>query len=177
MHVLDVLQDIGPFYASEHDEAAVLGFYAMSGFFIREYLTSDRNLLGEAIAKAVEAPPSRGEFVYVEPDEVERKQVRGISEDANASPTSKALRSFDSPRPFSDSVVINPGSEEFVRRDFVERLKDLAGVFRTIPGPKSLVLFTSRDLGAAWEQLGKMFGDAGTSVFAVNTQDWYWSSL
>jgi hypothetical protein len=51
-------------------------------------------------------------------------------------------------------------------------MEDLVEVFKTIPGNKSLVIFTARNLGRAAERLGKLFGAAGTTVFAVNTQDW-----
>jgi hypothetical protein len=56
-------------------------------------------------------------------------------------------------------------------------MQDLAEVFKTIPGDKSLVLFTARNMGPEAERLGKLFGAAGTAVYAVNTQDWKMSPM
>jgi hypothetical protein len=41
-----------------------------------------------------------------------------------------------------------------------------------IPGNKSLVLFSGRDLGPSGIALGRAFADAGTPVYAINTKNW-----
>ncbi len=69
-------------------------------------------------------------------------------------------------------AVVAPGTAAFQRLDFVARLAEIAEIFRTIPGTKSLVLFTARDIGSEAARIGRLFGAAGTAVFAVNTQDW-----
>jgi len=127
------------------DQVAVIGFYAMSGFYIREYLTVDTAKVRRAIKKADEAPPSATEWISAPDDSV------------------------DAP---ARSEGINAGTGAFQRVDFVHRLAEVAEVFKTIPGNKSLILFTARDMGAQAERLGKLFGAAGTMVFAINTQDW-----
>ena len=163
--------------AKPGDEAAVLGYYAMSGFFIREYLTDDLDLARKAIVKAIEMPPSRASFISRPPDEIEDRHDLPREADAPpiASLSKKRLEDMGGGRSFDK--VDEPGSADFVKRDFMERLMDLVEIFKTIPGQKSLILFTSRDLGKAWEHLGKMLGDAGTAVFAVNTRDWFMSML
>jgi VWFA-related protein len=120
------------------DQVAVIGFYAMSGFYIREYLTVDMAKVRRAIKKADEAPPSAAEWI----------DAPGDSVDARA-------RSVD----------------------FVPGLAEVAEVFKTIPGTKSLLLFTARDIGTQAERLGKLFGAAGITVFAINTQDWKLSPM
>jgi len=163
--------------AKPGDEAAVLGFYSMSGFFIREYLTVDMDLVRRAIKGAVEAPPSYGEVIAVAPDETDRPgqgegRSGGSGEESSVAERTAVVAGSDRPEFLLPQPVFVPGTAMFQRRDFVDRMADLAEVFKTISGTKNLVLFTSRNLGAAWERLGKMFGAAGTAVFAVNTQDW-----
>lgn len=139
------------------DEAAVLGFFAMSGVFIRQYLTTDMAQVRRAIKGAVEAAPSPGECLEISDDK----------DDEQATPSEQ-----DAPTATTIQGIFVPGTSIFARRDFAARMKDLAETFKTIPGPKSLILFSSRNLGRAWEYLGRMFGETGTAVFAVNTQDW-----
>ena len=148
------------------DQAAVIGFYAMSGFFVREYLTTDRDVIRKAIKGTIEAPPSPGEIVAAGPDDTRRTDV--ITDTKTAS----AVAATDRPEFYLPQPMYVPGTSSFQRRDFVDRMEDLAEVLKTIPGVKNLVLFTSRNLGAAWEKLGKMFGAAGVAIFAINTQDW-----
>jgi len=155
--------------AKPGDEAAVLGFYAMSGFFVREYLTTDMDRIRRAIKGAAEAPPSPGEIVAVGPDDT---ILPGEGETAAMDEKTAAAVAMDVPEFFLPQPVFVPGTAAFQRRDFAERMADLAEVFKTIPGTKSLVLFTSRNMGAAWERLGRQFGETGTAVYAVNTQDW-----
>ena len=167
------------------DEVAVIGFYAMSGFFIREYLTSDMSRIRRALDKSSEAPPSPGDWVGGSPDDSVTVRVR--SEGTRAWPTtgegrgqqvelSESGGAADSPAAGLGRVLA-PGTAAFQRLDFVPRIEDMIEVFKTIPGQKSLVLFTSRNLGRDAERLGKIFGAAGTTVFAVNTQDWKMSPM
>ena len=118
------------------DEVGVLGFYSMSGFFIKEYLTTEIVRVRRALKSATEIEPSQGE-------------------------------GYSIPEVTSGFV---PGTIIFARTDFVDRLKEVAEVFKTIPGTKSLVLFTSRSVGP---EVGRLFGATGTAVYAVNTQDWW----
>lgn len=163
------------------DEAAVVGFYSMSGFFIGEYLTMNLDLVRRAIKGAIEAPPSQGEVVGVGGDNVdtsgEHKGGTGSGDESAAVDRTAVVSGSDVPESIISKGVFVPGTAAFARRDFVDRMRDLTETFKTVPGPKSLVLFTSRNLGAAWERLGKMFGETGTAVFAVNTQDWKMSSF
>jgi VWFA-related protein len=164
------------------DQVAVIGFYAMSGFFIREYLTSDMSRIRRAINKSSEAPPRAGEWVGPSDD---RMTVGVGSEGINvwsAGGESRSLRGAageagdESPGAGLGGVLV-PGTAAFQRLDFVPRIEDMIEVFKTIPGQKSLVLFTSRNLGRDAERLGKIFGAAGTTVFAINTQDWKMSPM
>ncbi len=43
------------------DEVGLLGFYSMSGFFIKEYLTTDIARVRNAIKNVTETEPSPGE--------------------------------------------------------------------------------------------------------------------
>ncbi|HVP90461.1 MAG TPA: VWA domain-containing protein [Terriglobales bacterium] len=120
------------------DEVGLLGFHSMSGFFIKEYLTTDIARVRRALKGVTEIEPSQGE-AYSIPE-------------------------------VTDEPIFIPGTIIFARSDFVDRLKDVAEVFKTIPGNKSLVLFTSRSLGP---EVGRLFGATGTAVYAINTQDWW----
>ena len=145
------------------DEAAVLGFYSMSGFFIREYLTTNKDAVRRAIETATETRPSAGETAVIPRDDVFKIGERE-SRDLEA-PTGDGLTE-------PSNAFFVPGTALFQKNDFVERMRDAAEIFKTIPGNKSLVLFTSRNMGPQAERLGKVFGETGTAVFAVNTQDW-----
>jgi VWFA-related protein len=164
-------------YVRPGDEVAVIGFYAMSGFFIREYLTSDLARVRRAINKAGEAPPRAGDILIVADDRVdagartEGTNVWAAGGESLAQSGGAGQVSDASPGGTQGSVFV-PGTGAFQRTDFVPRMEDLVEVFKTIPGNKSLVIFTARNLGRAAERLGKLFGAAGTTVFAVNTQDW-----
>jgi VWFA-related protein len=118
------------------DEVGLLGFYSMSGFFIKEYLTTDVARVRRALKSVTEIEPSQGE-------------------------------AYSIPEVTSGFV---PGTIIFARTDFVHRLKEVAEVFKTIAGNKSLVLFTSRSIGP---EVGRLFGTTGTAIYAVNTQDWW----
>jgi len=157
------------------DEVAVIGFYAMSGFYIREYLTSDMARIRRAINKSNETPPSAGDVLVID-DSV---RAAAVSEGTNVWVAGQETRpvggrgaEVSEVSPAGETPMFVPGSAAFQRVDFVPRMLDLVEVFKTIPGTKSLVLFTARDMGPDAERLGKLFGSSGTTVFAVNTQDW-----
>ncbi|MGB8959359.1 MAG: VWA domain-containing protein [Candidatus Aminicenantales bacterium] len=170
------------------DQVAVIGFYAMSGFFIREYLTSDMDRIRRAINKSSEAPPSAGELVGPSDDSViERKGGGAESADIDDRGRRRldlsagggtdvwrggAVGAGDDSPGAGMSAVAAPGTAAFQRVDFVPRMEDLVEIFKTIPGNKSLILFTARNMGPHSERLGKLFGAAGTAIHAVNTQDW-----
>jgi VWFA-related protein len=163
------------------DQVAVIGFYAMSGFYIREYLTVDMAKVRRAIKKSAEAPPRAAEWIAAPDDSV---NVPARSEGLNAGSADEeggglggGAATVSDASPATAHGVFVPGTGAFQRVDFMPRLAEVAEVFKTIPGNKSLVLFTARDMGAQAERLGKLFGAAGTMVFAVNTQDWKMSPM
>jgi VWFA-related protein len=138
------------------DEVGLLGFYSMSGFFVREYLTTDIARVRRAIGSVKEMPPSEGEWVYV-----------GVNDSV---PVKSHIPDVgpDIPGGVGHAVFI-PGTARFQHADFIPRLKEVAEVFKTIPGNKSLILFSSRRIGP---EIGKLFGATGTAIYAINTQDW-----
>jgi VWFA-related protein len=154
------------------DEVAVIGWYAMSGFYIREYLTTDLERIRQAIDGVTEAPPSPPEPVGMPSDDVDRGA--GVSGSERVIPAGRegADISANPSEAYGRSLVLAPGTAAFQRADFVPRLAEIAEVFKTVPGHKSLILFTARDMGPEAERLGQLFGAAGTAVYAVNTQDW-----
>ena len=138
------------------DKVGLLGFYSMSGFFIKEYLTTDIARVRRAIESVTEAPPSPGEWV--------------VMDFSVGSPGGHIPAGGDaSGMPFVGYTTFVPGTAAFGRADFIPRLKEVAEVFKTIPGNKSLILFSSRAIGP---EIGKLFGAIGTAVYAINTQDW-----
>lgn len=179
------------------DQVAVIGFYAMSGFFIREYLTSDLDRIRRAINKPGETRPSAGEFVNPIDDsvivrigsrggeasvDIDGRSLQGVSLSGGRvggrAETSQGGAAADDASPGEGmGGAYMPGTAAFQRVDFVPRMMDLVEVFKTIPGNKSLVLFTSRDLGSGAAKLGKSLGAAGTTVYTVNTQDWKMSPM
>jgi VWFA-related protein len=141
------------------DEVGVLGFYSMSGFFIKAYLTTDIDRVRRALASLTETAPSPGEMITI---------GMGSRGNRHAPDTD----SHDLPGLSGAGLAVQvfvPGTSASARTDFTDRLKEMAEVFKAIPGNKSLVLFSSRRVGP---ELGRLFGATGTAIFAVNTQDW-----
>jgi VWFA-related protein len=161
------------------DEVAVIGFYAMSGFYIREYLTSDMGRVRRAINRSAEAPPRGGDMLLIADDSVVVAEgtTAGLPGEGALGQSGGAGEASDASPAGAQGAVFVPGTAAFQRRDFVARMQDLAEVFKTIPGDKSLVLFTARNMGPEAGRLGKLFGAAGTAVYAVNTQDWKMSPM
>ncbi len=156
------------------DRVAVIGWYAMSGFYIREYLTADLDRVRRAVNGVTEIPPSPAESIGMPSDHIDLGVAfsgsrRNLAEDMGA-------RNADIVAAPSEGgggrVRMAPGTASFQRVDFVPRLAEIAEIFKTIPGHKSLILFTARNLGPEAERLGRLFGASGTAVYTVNTQDW-----
>ena len=139
------------------DEVGLLGFYSMSGFFIKEYLTTDIARVRRAIAGVTETPPSPGEWVVMD--------FGVVAHPGGHVPAGGG----DAEIPFAGLATFVPGTAAFQRADFVPRLKDVAEVFKMIPGNKSLILFSSSNIGP---EIGRLFGSTGTAIYAINTQDW-----
>jgi len=157
------------------DEAAVLGWYTASGFYIREYLTTDLAKIRAALNGPTEVPPSAGEAIIVPAD----AEDLGVEDSGSRRNVREAMEATIEEYGFSLSregrprlAGAAPGSTAFARADFVPRLSEVAEIFKTIPGHKSLIIFTARNMGPDAERLGRLFGAAGTAVYAVNTQDW-----
>jgi hypothetical protein len=131
----------------------------------------------KALVGVSEIPPSPSEAVVLPPDDIDEGAegvvARNVAEKVAAksavvvNPSGSGGLSSG-----GGSVVIAPGTGAYQRADFVPRLAEIAEIFKTIPGPKSLILFTARNMGPDAARLGKLFGAAGTAVYAVNTQDW-----
>lgn len=154
------------------DEIAVLGWYAMSGFYIRQYLTTDLDKVRKALTGVTEAPPSPSEAVAVGTDDIVEEGPEGaVARNVAAFVAGKSATGAERAAG-SGIVVIAPGTAASQRLDFGPRLAEIAEIFRTIPGHKSLIVFTARNLGAEAGRLGRLFGQAGTAVYAINTQDW-----
>ncbi len=133
------------------DEVGILGFSPMRGFFIQEYLTTDHKKIRKAIkrTKDIEVKPGAG---FVSGGELtDRMTVReGRSERGERGSASERGSPSEVMQFFGyGSQTINvPGTSMFGRRDFTPRMIDLAQAFKYIPGNKSIILFTGRNLGS-----------------------------
>ena len=159
------------------DEVGILGFSPMRGFIIQEYLTTDHMKIRKAIkrTKDIEVKPGAGSSSGGELNDSiqvkERDSERGSSEEGESTrrgssrgTTSGGMSIFGGSR-----TIRVPGSSMFHRRDFIPRMIDLAQAFKYIPGNKSIILFTARNLGS---KIGKEFASASTPVYTVNTRNW-----
>jgi VWFA-related protein len=154
------------------DEVGILGFSPMRGFFIQEYLTTDHKKIRKAIEKTKEIPPSEG---FVSGSELNDKvsvrnsgSERGSLGDGNRESTSEVMKTFG----YEGQAIFVPGTSMLQRRDFTPRMFDLASALKYIPGNKSLIFFTGRNLGPVAAKLGKEFASASTPVYTVNTRNW-----
>ena len=156
------------------DEVGVIGFSPMRGFFIQEYLTSDLGRIRKAIERARELAPSGASLVAVGPEDAggggkgggQGGQGNAIQSEGGGGRAGNE-GSFNS---VTSSVFI-PGTRIFQREDFLPRMFDFAEALKYVPGNKSLVLFSGRNIGPA-RSLGRAFAASGTPVFAVNTKNW-----
>ena len=171
------------------DEVGVIGFSPMRGFFIQEFLTSDIGKIRKAIERAKELPPSAATAMGFGPDDGGGRQgggrggrgsaivsegsgyEAGTSGDPNAANLGRGSGGVGSFIGASATVTV-PGTSKYAKNDFEPRMFDLAETLKYVPGNKSLVLFSSRDLGAAAKSLGQSFAASGTPVYAVNTKNW-----
>lgn len=153
------------------DEVGILGFSYMKGFFIQEYLTTDHKKIRKAIEKTKELPPSKG---FVSGSELsDNIRVRGGSSEGGSSGESDSVSAVMGFFGYSGKPkAYTGGTINFQSRDFTPQMFDLAQAFKYIEGNKSLVFFTSRNLGPYATKLGKEFANANTPVYTVNTQNW-----
>lgn len=153
------------------DEVGILGFSPMRGFFIQEYLTTDHKMIRKAIEKTKEIPPSAG---FASGGELNdsvpvRERDSGRESSVDKGGENKARRTIF--RGGGNTIPI-PGSSMFHRRDFTPRMFDLALALKYVPGNKSLIFFTGRNLGQVATKLGQEFASASTPVYTVNTRNW-----
>ncbi len=162
------------------DEIGILGFSPMNGFFIQEYLTTDYEKIRKAIEKTKEIPPSAGSFsggeltdnrVPVRSGDDETARLAESKREGGS--TSEVMKAFG----YGSPAIFIPGTRIFQRQDFVPRMIDLAEAFKYIPGNKSIIFFTSRDLGSIASKLGKEFANVSTPVYTVNTKNWIQKSI
>jgi len=166
------------------DEVGVIGFSPMRGFFVQEYLTTDHAKIRKAIQRAKELRPSAAATMVFGPEDGGGGRgggARVVSEgpgyaagpggdpnSENLGKVSGGVGSFIG----APAVVSVPGTGKYAKNDFTPRMFDLAETLKYVPGNKSLVLFSGRDLGAAAKSLGQSFASSGTPVYAVNTKNW-----
>lgn len=159
------------------DEVGVIGFSRMGGFFIKEYLTTDRERIRKAIKKTKEIRQSYGSSSGAELNlSGVASRISSSRIEVSADPEGSNNKNLNPSRGGGNSITV-PGSSRFQRRDFVPRMIDLAQALKYIPGNKSLLLFSSRNLGTTSTNLGKEFADASTPVYTINTQNWIVESV
>jgi len=155
------------------DEVGILGFSYMKGFFIQEYLTTDREKIRKAIEKTKELPPSRGSYSGGALSDDIRVRERGGSSEGGSSGESGGVSEVMSFFGYTGQpMAYTGGTSDFQRRDAAPQMFDLAQAFKYIEGNKSLIFFTSRNLGPMAAKLGREFANASTPVYTVNTQNW-----
>jgi len=130
------------------DEVGILGFSPMRGFFIQEYLTTDHKKIRKAIerTKDIEVKPSAGFISGIEFDDKVPVKERDSGEESSVDTGVENKARGTVARGGGNTISI-PGSRIFHRRDFTPRMFDLAQALKYIPGNKSLIFFTSRNLG------------------------------
>ncbi len=156
------------------DEVGIIGFSRMDGFFIKEYLTTDHERIRNAIKKTKEIRQSLGSSSggeLITPDGgVVASRVSSAPVVIPKKPDHVEGKGEVSSG--GGNLISVPGSIRFQHQDFVPRMSDLANALKYVPGNKSLILFSSRNLGATATKLGKEFADASTPVYTINTQNW-----
>lgn len=164
------------------DEVGILGFSPTRGFLIQEYLTTDHEKIRRAIEKTkdIEVKPSPG-FVSSAggDDSVRDRSGRSGGMESGGSSVSTVGVSGEVSVSAGANIsgaggasIYVPGSSSLHRRDFVPRMFDLTQALKYIPGNKSLIIFTGRNLGPNSAKLGKEFASASTPVYTVNTRNW-----
>jgi VWFA-related protein len=157
------------------DEVGIIGFSPTRGFFIQQYLTRDHNKIRAALKKAkdIEVKPSAGflsggldDSVPAEARLSAKERTSGFT--GNPEDTSVDRRVVTSLSP----AIPVPGSSVNHRGDFVPQMSDLAEALKYVPGNKSLLFFSGRNLGPIYKKLGREFATASTPVYTVNTKNW-----
>jgi len=157
------------------DEVGILGFSPSRGFLIQEYLTTDHDKIRKSIEKMkdIEVKPKPGFASGGELDDsVRNRSARSGSSREGGSSGSVGSVSGGGIFGYGTISLGVPGSSKGHRKDFVPRMYDLTQALKYIPGNKSMVIFTSRNLGPNASKLGKEFASASTPVYTVNTRNW-----
>lgn len=151
------------------DELGILGFSPTRGFLILEYLTTDHKRIRKAMEKLkdIEVMPTPGSVSGGELDDSVNNRSGGSGGSGSAGSASGG-GIFG----YGGIALGVPGSSQRNRRDFIPRLFDLTEALKYIPGNKSLIIFTARNMGPNAAKLGKEFASASTPVYTVNTQNW-----
>jgi VWFA-related protein len=157
------------------DELGLLGFSPTRGFLIQEYLTTDHKKIRGAVEKLkdIEVMPSAGSVSGGELDD----SVRGRSGGSGGSTSGGSSGSSGSASGggifgYGGISLAVPGSRQRHRGDFIPRMLDLTEALKYIPGNKSLIVFSARNIGPYAEPLGREFASASTPVYTVNTRNW-----
>jgi len=159
------------------DEVGIISFSPTQGFTIQAYLTTDHKKIHKEIEgiKDIEVKPSPSLLSGGELDDsVEGERGRRDSTSVDAMATSGRGSTVGDESTFlsANSTLAVPGSRMGHRTDFLLHMYDLTQALKYIPGNKSLIIFTSRNLGPNSAALGKEFANANTPVYVVNTQNW-----
>jgi len=160
------------------DEVGILGFSPTRGFLIQEYMTTDHERIRKAIEKTrdIEVNPSPGFVSGAGGDDSMRdRSGRSGGTESEESSGSQGITSRGmSPFGYSGASIPTsvPGSSKGHRKDFIPQMFDLTQALKFIPGNKSLIIFTGRNLGPNASKLGKEFASASTPVYTVNTRNW-----
>ena len=140
------------------DEVGIIGFSPTRGFFIQEYLTQDLQRIRRALEKTkdIEVKPSAG-FISGAGDDSIPADARLSNRDRSAGITGNDADVVRSTYVFSSGsgAIPVPGSSKNHRRDFVPQMSDLAEALKYIPGNKSLIFFSGRNLGPVYRKLGQ----------------------
>jgi VWFA-related protein len=158
------------------DEVGILAFSPMRGFLIQEYLTKDHEQIRQAIKKTkdIEIKPSPPFVVGAGGDDSvrDRSEHPGTMRSGEGSGAAVSVSGRADVTGSEGASIGAPGSSMFHQRDFVPRMFDLTQALKYVPGNKSLIIFTARNLGPNASRLGKEFASASTPVYTVNTQNW-----
>ncbi len=163
------------------DEVGILGFSPTRGFLIQEYLTTDHKKIRRAIKKTkdIEVKPSPG-FVSTAGGDDSIRDRSGRSGGTGSGGNSESIGIMSGGINVfgtGGASISVPGSGGGHHRDFVPRMYDLTQALKYIPGNKSLIIFTGRNLGPNASKLGKEFASASTPVYTVNTRNWIRKSI
>jgi VWFA-related protein len=146
------------------DEACVVTFGALTGLVVRQYLTTDIAKIESAIKRSIEmGGPSGILSRATSPIDVEN-----VASTGRASQLTIATMPFgyDGEGLMLETPPGRPSGSDRMKADFDRSLAELATAMRFVPGSKSVVYFSTRVPG---QEVGRLFAEAGTTVFAVNT--------